>query len=297
MLRWRLVLGAALIAGLIVLAGLDAASDPPGAWLFPLALAAAIAGAQEVASLLASGGHPPRKLVLYFGTLLVMASNAVPFFAWKPPADYWLAALGWPMAAFTVVVLATLVCEIYCYEHPGKSIVALGLSVFAVAYVGLLLSFALQLRVLGGPAEGLLALLSTIAVVKSGDTGAYTVGRLVGRHKMSPLVSPGKTWEGAAGAILFATLAAWLCLTYLPAALGTSDPLPTWYWMVFGPIVGLAGLLGDLSESLLKRDMGRKDSSTWLPGFGGVLDVIDALLFAAPIAYFCWLGGCWLAAP
>jgi phosphatidate cytidylyltransferase len=136
-----------------------------------------------------------------------------------------------------------------------------------------------------------------IAVVKSGDTGAYAVGRLVGQHKMSPLVSPGKTWEGAAGAILFAMLAAWLCLTYLPAALGVSDPLPSWYWVVFGPTVGLAGLLGDLSESLFKRDMGRKDSSTWLPGFGGVLDVIDAVLFAAPVAYFCWLAGRWLSAP
>jgi phosphatidate cytidylyltransferase len=276
---------------------MDFASDPPGAWLFPLAVAAALAGTQEVASLLASGGQHPRKLLLYLGTLLVIGSNAVPLFVWKPPAEYALAALGWPMGAFTFVVLSALVCEVYCYERPGKSIVSLGLSLFGVAYLGLLLSFALELRGLGGPAEGMVALLSMIAVVKSGDTGAYTVGRLVGRHKMSPLVSPGKTWEGAAGAILFATLAAWLCFTYLPPALGITDPLPAWYWLVFGPVVGLAGLMGDLSESLLKRDMGRKDSSTWLPGFGGVLDVIDAVLFAAPVAYLCWLAGRWLAAP
>jgi phosphatidate cytidylyltransferase len=139
---------------------------------------------------------------------------------------------------------------------------------------------------------GLVALVSLIAVVKAGDIGAYTVGRLIGRHKMTPLLSPGKTWEGAAGAVIFAALAAWLLLllwaSQKPSGAVSTNPLP---WLGYGLLVGMVGLLGDLAESLLKRDLGRKDSSSWMPGFGGVLDLLDSILFAAPTAYLLWVAG------
>jgi phosphatidate cytidylyltransferase len=134
-----------------------------------------------------------------------------------------------------------------------------------------------------------------VIVVKMGDTGAYTVGRLIGRHKMAPRLSPGKTIEGAAGAILFACLGGWLSFRYL----GPVMVFPTWHdshcaaggWWIYGLCLGIAGLIGDLAESLIKRDIGRKDSSTWMPGFGGILDILDSLLLAAPIAWFCWAWG------
>ena len=75
----------------------------------------------------------------------------------------------------------------------------------------------------------------------------------------------------------------------LAAMVGAAISQPPWAWIVFGLVVGLAGLLGDLAESLFKRDMGSKDSSTWMPGFGGVLDLLDSILFAAPVAFLCWL--------
>jgi len=132
---------------------------------------------------------------------------------------------------------------------------------------------------------------SLVIVVKMGDIGAYTCGRLVGRHKMTPTLSPGKTWEGAVGGMVFACLGSYLALEWLaPALTGAASRLP-WGWLPYGVIVGIAGMVGDLAESLLKRDVGCKDSSTWMPGFGGVLDLLDSVLFAAPVAYLCWALG------
>jgi phosphatidate cytidylyltransferase len=111
---------------------------------------------------------------------------------------------------------------------------------------------------------------------------------------MAPRLSSGKTMEGLAGGILFACLGSWLSFSFvLPALGGAARRAPPGYaWLVFGLVVGMAGVLGDLAESLLKRDLNCKDSSTWMPGFGGVLDVVDSLLLAAPVGYAVWS---WLA--
>ncbi len=287
MLRWRLLLGGMLIAALVGLVRLDYLSSVPATWLFPLAVLAAVGAASEVVSLLAAGGRRPLASVIYGGTLAVIASNSIPLFVLRETDP--LARLGWPLLAFTLSVLAALVGEMIRYRQPGGVIVNVALAVFGVAYAGLLLTFAVQLRVLGQGNEGLVALVALIAVVKFGDTGAYTVGRLVGRHKMAPLISPGKTWEGAAGGVAFALLGSWLSFTLLPRWMAAPIAQPSWAWIVFGLVVGLAGMLGDLAESLFKRDVGSKDSSTWMPGFGGVLDLLDSILFAAPVAFLCWL--------
>lgn len=287
MLRWRLLLGGLLIAALVGLVRLDYLAPAPGTWLFPLAILAAVGAANEVVTLLAAGGRRPFASVIYGGTLAVIASNAIPLFILRETDP--LARLGWPLLAYTLVVLAALVGEMMRYHQPGGVMVNVALAVFGVAYAGLLLSFAVQLRVLGQGNEGLVALVALIAVVKFGDTGAYTVGRLIGRHKMAPLISPGKTWEGAGGGVAFALLGSWLSFTLLPRWMAAPISQPPWAWIVFGLVVGMAGMLGDLAESLFKRDMGSKDSSTWMPGFGGVLDLLDSILFAAPVAYLCWL--------
>jgi phosphatidate cytidylyltransferase len=161
------------------------------------------------------------------------------------------------------------------------------------------MAMLVQLRLLsGGPwgddaRWGMLALISTIAVVKANDTGAYTFGRLLGKHKMTPTLSPGKTWEGAAGGMAGSLLAALLCLGPLAAQLGCKSERTFVPWLfgcvVFAVVVGIAGMLGDLTISLLKRDAQVKDSSTWMPGFGGVLDLLDSILLAAPVSYFLWV--------
>src|SRR5439155_16610219 len=120
---------------------------------------------------------------------------------------------------------------------------------------------------------------------KCADIGAYFTGRSLGRHPMAPVLSPKKTWEGAAGGLVLAALATVLISrlepSLVPGGMGGAAGL--------GAVLGIAGMLGDLAESLIKRDCGRKDASQVVPGFGGVLDILDSIIFAAPVAY-CWLG-------
>ena len=194
--------------------------------------------------------------------------------------------MAWPAVAFVAWLLVAFVIEIFAYRKPGGVTSRLAATMFALGYVGLLLSFLVLLR--GDSPLGIGALLSLIVVVKMCDIGAYTAGRLVGRHKMAPYLSPGKTIEGAIGGIVFACAGAWLVLEWFIPRVLLGDGISHGGWVAFGVIVGVAGMFGDLAESLLKRDLGRKDSSAWLPGFGGVLDIVDSMLFAAPIAYLCW---------
>jgi phosphatidate cytidylyltransferase len=302
LLRWRLLLGAALIGGLAALCWLDATSSssdryvPPGGWLFPLAVVACLLASGEILWLLRDLPQRPVPWIVYLGNLLIVGSNILPFLRSRHVSEIPLGPLGWPAVFFTLSMLIAFLGEMARYEKPGGIVVRLSLSVFAFAYVGILLSFVVQLRLINWPLlsdVGVAALVSMITVVKMGDTGAYTVGRLWGRHKMAPVLSPGKTWEGFAGHIAGACLGAWVGLAiFRPWITGSDD----WFvpgpgWIIYGVLVGVAGLLGDLAESLLKRDVGAKDSSAWMPGFGGVLDVLDSILFAAPVAYLCWISG------
>jgi phosphatidate cytidylyltransferase len=210
--------------------------------------------------------------------------------------SFWAFSDGaqWKTAAFASVhallaiaagVLIAFVGEMLRFKLPGGHLINLSGAVFAIVYVGLLGSFLVMLRI----AYGVTALASMIVVAKLCDVGAYTVGRLIGRHKMAPSLSPGKTIEGAVGGIAFAILGAWLSVAVL-FPLATGEPSQTtWVGVVvYGLAVGLAGMLGDLAESLIKRDVMRKDSGTNVPGFGGFLDIYDSLLLAAPVAFGLW---------
>jgi phosphatidate cytidylyltransferase len=177
-------------------------------------------------------------------------------------------------------------------ESPGRSTVNLALSALSILYVGGLLGFLIQLRLTPADGEanpGLAPLLSLIFVVKVCDSGQFFVGRRFGKRKLAPVLSPGKTWEGAVGGIgISALITATLLTIYLESMVGFAG------WcrvLVYCLLVSITGLVGDLAESLLKRDAGVKDSSTWLPGLGGVLDVLDSLLLSAPVAYLCWVLG------
>jgi phosphatidate cytidylyltransferase len=202
------------------------------------------------------------------------------------------------VGAFTAVVLAAFLVEMVLFHGPrasaGDTVARLALAVWTVGYLGLLPSFLIQLRWPFTPDEeslgrfheiGILSLALAIFVPKCGDIGAYFTGRFLGRHRMAPVLSPKKTWEGAAGG-LAAGVAATIGINRIGSA---PQPLPTLAAEVgFGLSVAAAGMLGDLAESLLKRDCGQKDASQVVPGFGGVLDVVDAIVFAAPVAY-AWL--------
>lgn len=299
MLSWRLFLGTVFVGGLAALCWWDARLNHPGMVLFPLAILLTVAATDELVTMLAAGGRQPLAWVAHLGNLLIVGSNAV-FIYWPLggvayPADCLVGKLGWPLGATCVAMILAFLGEMRRYTQPGATIVQLGMSALAHVYVGLLLSCVVQLRHLHDGPTGMIALVSLVAVVKACDIGAYTCGRLVGRHKMTPVLSPGKTWEGTVGGLVFAATAAWLVFRYLAPAIRSdmapSDSVPAWGWLAYGLLVGAAGVIGDLAESLLKRDAGVKDSSCWMPGFGGVLDILDSILLAAPIAYGCWAVG------
>jgi phosphatidate cytidylyltransferase len=285
MLRWRLLLGFVIIAALVCLCWLDHLARVPGSYLLPVGLALVVLTTSELLDMLAAGGMKPQRGIVYAGNLVLFASCWLPTVA-KPSA---FSSEGIAISVFAVLVLAIFLGEMLRFDKPGGILANIAAAIFALAYLGLMFYFIARLRM----TWGIGSLASMVIVVKLGDVGAYTVGRLIGRHKMAPRLSPGKTLEGAVGAILFACAGAWLSFEYIlpaitPSILGSPA---TGGWIIYGVLLGVAGLFGDLAESLIKRDVGRKDSSAWMPGFGGVLDILDSLLLAAPVAWFCWAWG------
>lgn len=143
------------------------------------------------------------------------------------------------------------------------------------AYVPFLGGFVVLLL---APDDGHLRVLATLAAVVMSDTGGYAFGVFLGRRKLAPSISPGKTWEGFAGSLFTAAVGGALLVRFMLDG--------HWYWgVVFGIAVAAASTIGDLAESMLKRDLGVKDMSTLLPGHGGLMDRLDSILLAAPVAY------------
>jgi len=303
MLRWRLVLGFLVIVLLTALSWADAQVTRPGICLVPLALMLCFLATQEMLRFFRASEKTPLAWAVYLGTLLPVLAACAPIAWLEYPANCPIGRLGWLACGLAAGMLVVLVGEMARFgsseAKPGQTLANLSAATLSVLYVGGLLGFLIQLRLLpvgdNVSRGGLLALLSMVIVVKLTDIGAYTAGRLWGRHKMAPQLSPGKTWEGVAGGLVSAVVGALLALGPLASALGVTNnrSLPVWLSgaLAYGMVVSWAGICGDLAESLLKRDAGVKDSSTWLPGFGGVLDLLDSLLIAAPVAYFCWISG------
>jgi len=191
---------------------------------------------------------------------------------------YWPRVLCFEPHLYVSVVCASsmLACLLFhnvCYGT--SSVIAnCGANLFSIVYLGLLSAFVLGVRI----DFGLWPLLMFVFVVKSSDVGAYAFGRLFGRHKFSARISPGKTWEGMAGAVIVAVIVA------VAFALGRGI-MVWWLAMIFGFCFAFIGQLGDLAESMIKRDAEKKDSAHNVPGFGGVLDIIDSPLVAGLFAY------------
>jgi phosphatidate cytidylyltransferase len=299
MLVARLLLGTLFIAALVGLCWLDYRAVRPGVYLLPLAAVLAVLGAGELLAMFRERGNEPRPLVVYGGVLLSVLAAGLTVLAPAWASTTSVNSLGWLAVGLAAALLIAIVGELQHFTSSGTATTNLALTSFAILYAGGLMGFLVQLRLLGGPPSGsdgrwgMLALISLVATVKVSDIGQYTVGRLIGRHKLAPAVSPGKTWEGAVGGVVFAIVAAWVVFHWgthlIVATTGvTSSPVAI---IAFAVAVAIAGMIGDLAESMLKRDAGVKDSSTWMPGFGGVLDLLDSLLGAAPVAYVYWALG------
>ncbi len=243
-----------------------------GVWYQGYASALAVLALLEFLSLGGAPVPPMRLAACLLGLSVTLAAA-------------WLGLPSWSLI-LVLSMLLVLLAEVLAGPTAGLLERAGGASL-ALAYAGGLGACLLLLR--GGSASpglpggmsGVLAAGLAHGLAWSADTGAYTVGLLVGRHPMHSRISPGKTWEGALGGAVSA------CLLGSLAAHFWMPSVPLWLAAVFGLVGGIVAQLGDLTESALKRACGAKDSGSWIPGHGGVLDRFDSVLFTAPYIYFC----------
>ena len=289
MLRERLFAGSILAAAIGGVLVVDSHLWPFFPCLFVVALLAGVYSTRELVLLMPVEIRPSLPLCT-FSALGVLAANwyyplthaqpnhlPLPHFAdpWHPV-----------FLTFTAVVIVAFLFEMHRYREPGRSVVRIALTVWTVAYLALLPSFFLRMRWFDGGLDTTLSswmLAVTIFVPKCGDIGAYFTGKSIGRIPFAPVLSPKKTWEGFIGGLLVSVI----------TAVGVGEFVPLFRYgmseaVAFGVVVGVVAVLGDLAESLIKRDCQAKDAAKSIPGFGGFLDVIDSVLFAGPVAYV-WL--------
>jgi phosphatidate cytidylyltransferase len=244
-------------------------------WLITLVVAAvAMLAAWEFLALTENRGAKPPKVLTLGSIGLLFAGNYL-----------------WPDETITIFGFLSVVLLLFCtFRSPVERVLADATSsVFALFYLGLTL---IPLPMLRGATNGPSLLAFLFLTVWAGDTVAMYAGRMFGKRKMAPNLSPNKTWAGAIGSVMGAVAVAGILLglsSYLAqlnsVKLSFADEA-WWYWLGLAVVVNVAAQIGDLAESALKRSAGVKDSGTLLPGHGGVLDRIDALLLAAPVLWY-----------
>jgi len=217
---------------------------------------------------------------LFCGALVFL--NAWYFLIFNPTHAHFVHFGGELVLVFSL--LGAFIRLVVRQEEHRAPITTAALTILGLMYVPFLFSFVALLAFMpGNPDQNRFLLIYLLAVTKFSDVGAYVVGSLIGRHKMIPRISPGKTWEGFAGAIL-TSLGISIALVYVMGehvrALSFRDGI------ILGLLLPLISVVGDLAESVVKRDASIKDSGRTIPGIGGALDLIDSILFTAPVLYF-----------
>jgi phosphatidate cytidylyltransferase len=262
----RDLLGRILIAVPLLVAVLAAAYFD-GWWLFAVAVVAGVLALHELYSML----RPLRPLVLAgFAGVLTGFVGAE------------LGGAEWLFAG----LLATFVFAFGLYgiaETRQSGTVTIATTILGAFWIGAGVGHLILLRDIGGDDDylGRLSIFTVLLAVWAGDTAAYFAGRLVGRHRLAAVLSPGKTWEGFVAGSAVSVLVAFFALYQ-----DRDEFLAIWQALVLGAVIAVVGTIGDLFESAVKRDMGVKDSGRLLGGHGGVLDRIDALLFASVAGYY-----------
>lgn len=310
MLKMRLFVSAVLVPAFIGLCWLDAQTGRYAAILMPLAILLAVQASRELAGMLrltpgsthaATVGSVVVLLTLWGWHIAdtnhasrdrqraeISASSVTPLPDGRG-SDRSLTPLGPVALAFACVVLFLLFIRAATFRGPAGHAAIVAAEIFVVSYVGMLLAMAAELRWTGDGRFGYLALGSLVIGAKVGDIGGYTFGRLFGKQKLAPLLSPGKTRAGAVGAILTASVTTACWLRFAGPLFDADAQLGSWpQLLLIGAVFGIIGLIGDLCESLIKRDVGMKDASHLMPAFGGLLDLIDSILYTAPVTLLIW---------
>lgn len=230
-----------------------------GWWVFGLAALAAVLGLHEFYEM--TRGLRPVVLAGYAGTLAALVGAE-----WGPE---------WVLAGFLSTFGFAFVFKSLAGVQP--TMLSIAATVLGGAWIGLGIAHMILIREI--PEHGALAAFTVLLAVFAADTAAYVAGRLIGRHKLAPRTSPGKTWEGLAAGTIAAVLVPFFAL-YEEGFLDVTQSL------VLGGAIAVAAPMGDLFESALKRDAGLKDTGRLLLGHGGMLDRLDALLFTAVVSYY-----------
>ncbi|MDH5506045.1 MAG: phosphatidate cytidylyltransferase [Anaerolineae bacterium] len=248
-----------------------AAINAGGAWFTAIIVLLLGLAAFEYVQLFRTGGMQPAGFFVVAGVvLLALARHTAGF-----DHDFWLLPL---------LVLSAMAVHLVAYER-GRDQAAtdFAITLGGIFYIGLLGSYFIALRKLP---DGQWWLLATLPAVWLADSGAYFIGSSFGRHKLSPRLSPNKSWEGYLGGLLLAIVGTPALVTlYWKLGLSSTSLLTLEHAALLGAAMGILPTLGDLGESMIKRQMGVKDSGNLLPGHGGIFDRIDSWLWAAPLGY------------
>jgi phosphatidate cytidylyltransferase len=314
MLKYRLTFGPIMIAMLLLVFYLDSKLDrlditgtalqnlfagrtylPAGLVLLLMFMVLILLGAGELCRIFqAKGIMASRSVVTLAGFSGCMMMYAIPH---NLDAKITMAVAG---TVICFLFLLSLIKQCWIHKRTDGAVAAAAVTMFALIYMGLMPGFLVAIRRWYSP----WVVMAVLLVVKSCDIGAYFTGRAIGKHKLIPWLSPGKTWEGLIGGVLFSGCIA-LFLAYLSnkfevagiyqsidgvrTFISNDFHLPRTF--VAGLLMGAVGQFGDLTASLFKRDAGIKDSGNTIPGFGGVLDVVDSPVVVAPLAYWLlWFG-------
>lgn len=294
MLRSRLFSAVILIGGSLVFVGLDAWAYNfacPGIWMLPLGFYLIYGSAVETTAMVARSPFGSVSWPALIACAGIMAAGMVPV-VWPLMVSSGIIQGQVEFHSLTLAsaALALVFCFVwffFTFQAGQGVLVRCVLAGWIACYFGICFSMAIAVRLTGDPGWGLYFLIGIIAITKFSDSGAYFVGRSLGRTKLCKHVSPNKTVEGLFGGLLFAFIAACIYFGLIaPRVFGRENLYFTWLGLlVVSASLTVAGLAGDLLQSAFKREMGVKDSGRLLPGLGGLWDVTDSLLPAVVVGY------------
>jgi phosphatidate cytidylyltransferase len=228
-------------------------------------------------------GLPNFKIVGMICGAVMLAGSFYYFSRMGPARSY-----DFELAVLLFFLLTVFTRQMFARLRDDEPLQTMAYTLFGLLYVLWLFNFMTKIvylipRSSAGAVMGQFYCLYLIVVTKFSDMGAYLVGSVIGRHQMIPHISPKKTWEGFAGALGLSLLASLALYRLMP---GHLSMLNWTHAIVLGLLLGFAAVVGDLAESIIKRSTGVKDSGNFLPGIGGALDLVDSLLFTAPLLFF-----------
>ncbi len=300
MLRYRLITAAVLIVAMSSLLWLDynfPLRGVPGAWLIVPVLFFSIGTASDMGRLVAVA-WPIRKGEVALAVLFVILLTVVPIvypvvMNRAYPADCPIGKLGWiTLGIFGWSFFSGIIALRQFSRDANRTLEVWALSTLAAAYLGGGFGFWIAVRMFAESRWSLLALLGLIIIVKMSDSAAYFVGRSMGKTKLCPTISPKKTWEGAIGGFVIAIVVSIFYFGWLMPWMFEGQ-FQMKYWIgsaIVGLIVAVAGLFGDLIESIVKRCVNAKDSGNTLPGVGGFWDLTDSMIPTGFVGYCCFVG-------